>query len=107
MLREENHVYTDEEGPEVQLTGPLGVLTARHFANPVIPATEDAKDGTHGQHVVEVRNNKVGVVQRLIELRHRQHHARHTTKGKQEDEANRPKHRRGEAKRAAPHGRDP
>ena len=42
-----------------------------------------------------------------IEAGIRQHHARHTTDGEQEDEADGPEHRDAEGDRATPHCRDP
>ena len=107
MLWEEGNVHTNEEGPEVYVTRPSWVLTARDFTDPVVPATEQAEHRTHRQNVMEVRDNKVGVMENLVDTRGRKHHARNTTNGEQEDKANRPQHRNGKADRTAPHGCNP
>ena len=90
-----------------KLAGPLRILPARHLADPVVDPGEDAEDRAQAQHVVEVGDHVVGVVQRGVDAGVGQHHAGHPADGEQEDEADRPEHRRVEADRAAPHGGDP
>src|SRR5690606_1935515 len=68
---------------------------------------EDREHGTQRQHVVEVSNHIVGVVQGTVGTSVGEHHTGHTTNGEQEDEANCPEHRGTEGDRATPHRRDP
>ncbi len=107
VLWEEGDVRADEEQPEVQLARPFRVLTARHFADPVIDACEDTEDGTQAHHIVEMRNNIVGVMIGTVDARLAQDNARHTTKCEEEDETNRKQHRCFEGHRTLPHGCDP
>ena len=56
---------------------------------------------------MEMRHHIIGVVQVAVDTGIGEHHACHTTDGEQEDEADRPNHRAGEAQRAAPHRGNP
>ncbi|KAF1857671.1 hypothetical protein Lal_00014188 [Lupinus albus] len=105
--REEQDVRTDEGQPEVQLAGPFRDDAAGHLREPVVDTGEDDEHGAERQHVVEVRDDVVRVVEVLIDRRVGEHHAGHAADGEEEDEAHRPVHRGGEADRTAPHGRDP
>ena len=107
VLREEGQVGADEEHPEVQLACPFGVLPARHLADPVVDAREDAEHRAKRHHVVEVRHDVVGVVIGPVDARLRQDDAGHAAQREQEQEPERPEHRRLELDRAAPHRRDP
>ena len=53
------------------------------------------------------RNHVIGILQHAIDAGIRQHHAGDAAEREQEDEADRPQHRRLELDRAAPHGGDP
>ena len=83
------------------------VHVAGDFRDPVVPACKDREHRTERQHVVEVGHNIVGVMQRAVDTRIGQHHARYTANGEQEDEAHGPQHRRAEGDRTAPHGGNP
>ena len=91
----------------MQLAEPFGILVAGHLREPVIEAGKQTEHGTERQHIVEVRNDVIGVVKHDIEAGIRQHHAGHTADGEQEDETNRPEHRDTEGDRATPHRRNP
>ncbi len=67
MLREEHQVHADERDPEVQLADALVVHVAAHLREPVVPGREDGEDRAQRQHVVEVGDDVVGVVQRVVE----------------------------------------
>src|SRR6185312_15824025 len=58
-------------------------------------------------HVVEMRHDVVGVLQHAINAGVGEHHAGHAADDEQEDETDRPEHRRLELDRAAPHGGNP
>ena len=107
VLREEHQVDADEGQPEVQLADRLVVHVAGDLREPVVPAGEDREHGAERQHVVEVRHHVIGVLQRAVDAGIGQHHAGHAADREQEDEADRPQHRRPELDRAAPHGGDP
>ena len=83
------------------------VHVAGHLREPVVPAGEDAEHGAERQHVVEVRDHVVGVLQHAVDAGIRQHDAGDAADREQEDEADRPQHRRLELDRAAPHRGDP
>src|SRR3546814_9732816 len=78
------------------------VLVAAHLREPVVEPAEDAEDRAERQHVVEVRDHVVGVVQCQVDAGIRQHDAGHAADREQEDHADRPEHRRLEFDRAAP-----
>ena len=42
---------------------PVGDDVAGHLREPVVPAREDREDGAERQHVVEVRNDVIGVLE--------------------------------------------
>src|SRR5690606_37796453 len=107
VLREEDEVHTDKGDPEVELPNELGIHVTEHLGEPVVPACKYGEDRTERQDVVEVSHNVIGVMQRTVHTRIGKHHARHTTNGEQEDEANGPVHGRTEVDRTAPHGGNP
>ncbi len=65
-MREEKDVHAHEHQPEVQLSKRLRIHVPEHLRVPVVPAGEDGEDGTHREHVVEVRHDVVGVVELLV-----------------------------------------
>ena len=107
VLREEHQVDADERHPEVQLADGLVVHVAGDLREPVVPAGEDREHGAEREHVVEVRHHVVGLLQRAVDAGIGEHHAGDAADGEQEDEADRPQHRRAELDRAAPHRGDP
>src|SRR3546814_4015981 len=58
------------------------------------------------QHIVEVRDDIIGVVQVRIDAAVGEYDAGHAADGEHEDEVERPDHRGLEAHRTAPHGGD-
>ena len=76
----------------MNMASPSGILTTRDFTDPIVPTTEQAKHRTHRQNIMEVGDDKIGIVQNLIDAGDCQHHARHTPDGEQKDEADRPEH---------------
>ena len=63
MLREEGQVDADEGRPEMDLAE-LVVLVSRHLADPVIEPGEQREHRAQRQHVMEMRDDVIGVVQR-------------------------------------------
>ena len=72
----------------------LVVHVAGHLREPVVPAGEDREDRAERQHVVEVRDHEVGVVQDAVEAGIGELDAGDAADREQEDEADRPQHRR-------------
>jgi hypothetical protein len=107
VLREEDQVHADERDPEVERAQPLAVLHAPHLLEPVVEAREDREHGAQAEHVVEVGDHVVGVVEAVVDAGVGQHDAGDAAHGEQEDEADRPQHGRLEVDRAAPHRGDP
>ena len=80
--------------PEMQFARPFGIGTAAHFADPVIEAGEDAEHGAERQHIMEMRHDIICIVHGDIDAGIGQHHAGYAADSEQEDEAERPQHRR-------------
>lgn len=59
MLREESEVHSLEEQEEMSLSVVFGILAPSQFANPEVESCKNSKYRTHGQHVVEMRNDVV------------------------------------------------
>ena len=76
--------------------------SAAHLAEPVIEAGEDREHRAERQHVMEVRDDVIGVVHVRIDAGVRQHDAGDAADGEHEDEADRPQHRRLEADASRP-----
>ena len=85
----------------------LVVEVSAHLREPVVEAAEDGEHRAEREHVVEVRDDEIGVVQHVVETGIGELHAGDAAEREQEDEADRPQHRRLELDRAAPHGGDP
>src|SRR3546814_15757678 len=65
--REEQNVYADEEDPEMNLTQELVELPAADLREPVIEAGKKRKDRAKRQHIMEVGNHIIGVVQIVVD----------------------------------------
>ena len=102
MLREEDQVHADEHQEEVHLAEELVVHVAAHLREPVIEAAEDGEDRAEAQHVVEVGDDIIGVVHVIIDAAVGEDDAGDAADGEQEDEADRPQHRRLEAQASRP-----
>src|SRR3546814_8030750 len=87
----------------MQLAQELAVHPARHLREPVIEAGEEREDRAQRQHIVEVRDDIIGVVQVRIDAAVGEYDAGHAADGEHEDEAERPDHRGLAAHRTAPH----
>src|SRR3546814_1246404 len=89
VLGEEKDVHADEKNPEMQLAQELAVHPARHLREPVIEAGEEREDRAQRQHIVEVRDDIIGVVQVRIDAAVGEYDAGHAADGEHEDEAER------------------
>jgi hypothetical protein len=65
----------------------LVVAHAPHLLEPVVEAGEDREHRAEAQHIVEVGDDVVGVVQRVVDAGVGQHDAGDAADGEQEDEA--------------------
>ena len=65
--REERQVEPDEHQHELDLAQGLVEHPAGHLREPVVDPREDAEDGAAEQHVVEVRDDPVRVVEREVD----------------------------------------
>ena len=80
---------------------------AGHLGVPVVDGGEDHEEDRADQHVVEMSDDEVGVVQLPVPRRDREHDAGEPGDEPLEEERDGEQHRRGEADLAAPHGRQP
>ena len=60
--REEREVEAEQHQPEVKLADLLAQHRPDHLREPVVDAGEEAEDRAAEEHVVEVRDDEVGVV---------------------------------------------
>src|SRR5262249_35757962 len=87
--------------PELDLAQRLIKTASRELREPVKESSEDAKGGTTEEHVVDVRNDEVGVGDLVVEGHHAEHCAIETTDEEHGDEPDGEEHRRVESKPAA------
>ena len=74
---------------------------------PVVQRREHREHHAADQHVVQMGDDKVGVVHLPVERQDRDHHARQPTEHEREQEAEHEQRGRGVAQVAAPQGRNP
>src|SRR3546814_7164346 len=91
MLGEEQDVDADEEYPEMQFAKRFIVHPARHLRKPIVESREQREHRAKRQHIVEVRDDIIGVVQVGVDAAIGQHDAGHAADGEHEDEAQRPR----------------
>src|SRR5947199_338403 len=107
VQREEDGVHADQREGEMPTGEALGVHAPRHPREPEVEAREDAEDRAAEEHVVQVGDDPVGVLERIVERDRRLEHAVDAADHEHRDEADREEHRRLEFDRPAPHRRDP
>ena len=81
-------------------------VAAGHFRIPEVDAREEGEDGARRDHVVEVCDDVVGIVQVQIAEVEAQRQARQTADAEHRQEGQREEHGRVEADRAAPQGHE-
>src|SRR5579884_1038005 len=104
---EEGQVQTDEEEPELYVAQAFAQHPACHLGEPVVDGREDGKDATAEQHIVDVRNDKVGIRHLVVERHNRQGHAVEAADQEHGDEAQGKEHGDAENDLAAEDCRDP
>ena len=82
-------------------------MPAEHLRPPVVEAAEDPEDRAAEQHVVEVRDDEVGVGHLPVDRERREEDPREAADREDADEAERPQHRRVERDVPAPDRREP
>ncbi len=107
VLGEEDEIDADEHQPEMQFSQGFAVHVAGHLREPVVEAREDGEDRAQGQHVVEVGDHEIDVVQRAVYAGAGDHDPGDAADGEEQDEADGKQHRRLELDRPAPHRGQP
>ena len=107
VLREERQVEADEDEPEVQLPEPLVERAPEHLRPPVVEAAEDPEDRAAEEHVVQVRDDEVGVGHLPVDRERGEEDPGEAADREDADEAERPQHRRVERDVPAPDRREP
>ena len=87
--REEGHVEADEEQPEGDLAQRLAHHPAGHLGEPVGERAEQREDRAADQHVVEVGDDEIGVVDLPVERHRGEHHAGQPADDEDEEERRR------------------
>src|SRR3546814_4578588 len=88
MHGEERQVDADESDPEVQLAEAFLVLPAAHLGEPIVETCKHPEQRPHGEHVVELGDNIVGVVQDDIDAGVGQHDTRKPAKDRKSTRLN-------------------
>ena len=96
MLRKEDRVGADERHPEVNFAENVRIRVAGYLWEPVVPTSEDPEHGGKRQHVVEVRDHVICVLQHAIGSGIGHHDAGQPADREHEDEADRPQDRGAE-----------
>src|SRR2546425_332859 len=105
--REEDEVHADQREGEMPAGEAFGVHPPRHAREPEVEAGEDAEDGSAEEDIVQVRDDPVRVLERIVERDRRLEHAVDPADHEHRDEADREEHRSLEFDCPAPHRRDP
>ena len=102
--RKEGDVEADEHQPERPAAEPLRQRAAAEGRRPVVERGEQRKHHAADQHVVQMRDDEVGVVRLPVERHHRHHHAGQPAEREDEQEAEHEQRRRGESQPARRRG---
>src|SRR6266704_3361955 len=105
--REEDQVHADEGEGEVPAGEPLGIHAPGHPREPEVESREDAEDRAAKEDVVQVGDDPVGVLERIVERDRCLEHPVDAADDEHRDEADGEEHRRLELDRSTPHRRDP
>ncbi len=87
MLREEQQVDEERAPPEVELAHRFAVVPAGPLRPPEVHGGDDREQRAGHQHIVEVRDDEIGVVVLEVGRHHREHQAREAADREQDDEA--------------------
>ena len=105
--REEGQVEENQGGEEVSLAERFIQHFAEHFREPEVEGSVDREDTSAKEHIVEVRDDEVGVVNEKIDWCGGHENAAEAADDEHRDERKREAHRCGELNRTAPHGAHP
>src|ERR1700722_6553196 len=107
MHEVERQVEANKEKPEMQLADPLAIHLSRHLGKPVVKGSEEREEnGTH-DHVVKMRNHKVGIPQLPVKRGCAQHDSREAGDQKLEEKGDAEQHWSLELQLSSPHGCQP
>ena len=87
MHREEGDVESDESRPEVPARQALAQHDAEDFRSPIVDAAEQGKDRAADEHVMEMRDDEIGVMNLRVDRNRSDHHARHAANDENEEKA--------------------
>ena len=92
--REERDVEEDERQPEMDLGELLVVHVARPLRDPIVDPPEEREQRARDHHIVEMRDDVIGILELDVDRLNGQHEAGKAPHGKQEQKPDREEHRR-------------
>src|SRR5947209_15250955 len=92
MHGEEGEVHTNQHQPEVQLAQTFVEELSCHLGEPVVHTPKDGKDSPTEQHIVNMRNHKVGICHLVVKGNNSQCCTVQTTNQEHGDKAERKQH---------------
>ena len=103
----EGQVEADKEKPEVPFAERFVVHPSAHFGEPIIEGAKEREENSSHDHVVKMRDHKVGVAQLPVKRRGGKHNSRQAGNQKLKEEGDTEKHGSFENDLPSPHGRNP
>jgi hypothetical protein len=109
MHGQEGDVEAEEHQPEHPFSDSLGQSSPAHHRRPMIEGRKERKDHSADQHIMEMGDDEIAVVDLEIEGRDRHHDAGEAAEREDEQESEDEERRRGDSEALAPRrdGRDP
>ena len=107
MHRKERQIEADEDQPERPASERLAHHSAGDLGKPVIDRAEQRKYRAADQHVMEMRDDEIGVVHLRVERHGGDHHAGQAADDEGDEEADDEQQRRLEHRPAVPQRRQP
>src|ERR1051325_5309626 len=92
MHVEESNVEADEEEPEMPFAESLVRHATSHLGEPEVEAGEHREQRSTDQHVMEVRDDEIGIVYLGIHRHGCKHHAGKSPNQEDEEESEAPQH---------------
>jgi len=80
--RKEGQIYTDEEASEMDLRQKCVVSNTNKFTKSIINSSENSKNSTHGEYIVEMGNNVVRIMECYIKASICKNNTGYTSNGK-------------------------
>src|SRR3954469_21309272 len=105
--REEGAVDPDEEQPELPAPKSLAEHSASHFRKPEVDGAEEREEHTADDHVMEVRDDEVRVVDLKVDRHGGDHHACEPANDEHDEEPDGEEHRYGQPRTPGVDRRDP